>query len=219
MAANIGNITPKSRADYLIKTKADGDERIVINATQFITPAVIADYVGRIAGAEGKLPLTGGTLTGLLTLLGGLALGTDGTTVTEDGGLLTVAAPLGAEFVQGLTVSGQPVLTAGSDLLAAIGDARLETKVSALGFGRAPVIVRATLDGDVIIPRCAEDGVEYDYLLTVPEADGESAAAWSVTAADGVKWAGGEAPPSDIAAGATLAVAAFCDLAVWEVFP
>lgn len=219
MAANIGKITPKSRSEYLLKTKADGDERIVVNATQFITPAVIADYVGRIAGAEGKLPLTGGTFTGLLTLLAGLALGTDGVKVTEDGGRLSVTAPLGMEVSNGLLVAGSSVLTSASDLLAQIGDTKLGAKVTNLGFGRAPVVTRFTLDGEFIVPKCEEEGVEYDYLLTIPEDGDEAATDWSVTAAEGVRWAGGEAPPTDLAGGTVLAVAVFYDLAVWGVFP
>ena len=63
-------IVAKSRSEYLLKTRIQGDERIVINATQFITPAIIASYIGQQQGLDNYLPLAGGTITGNLRLKG-----------------------------------------------------------------------------------------------------------------------------------------------------
>lgn len=45
MATNITNIVPKSRSEYLERTEVKGDERIIINATEYITPDGIAERV------------------------------------------------------------------------------------------------------------------------------------------------------------------------------
>lgn len=66
----MSEIVAKSRSEYLLKTRIQGDERIVINATQFITPAIIASYIGQQQSLNNYLPLAGGTITGDLRLKG-----------------------------------------------------------------------------------------------------------------------------------------------------
>lgn len=210
MAGNINNIVLKSRAEYLLKPDADGTERIVVNATQFITPAVIADYVGKMLGlsAGQYLPLKGGTLAGKLTLKAGLAFGDNGSQITEDGGKMSIYAPLGVNIAAGLTVNKQAVLTAATDLLAAIGDSKLQSKTDSFGYGRAPVVTKLTLTEDFIVPLCEEEDVEYDYYLTIEDT------AYTITGQDGIMWCSGETP-TDLPPYCTVAVSVINDLAVF----
>lgn len=213
MAGNINNIVPKSRAEYLLKPDADGTERIVVNATQFITPAVIADYVGKILGltAGQYLPLTGGTLTGKLTLNAGQAFGDNGSQITEDSGKMSIYAPLGVDITTGLTANGQAVLTTATDLLVTIGDNKLKSKMDSLGYGRAPVVTKLTLTEDFIIPLCEEEDLEYDYYLTMGDT------IYTITGQEGILWCSGEMP-TELAPNCTIAVSVINDLAVWGVF-
>lgn len=213
MAGNINNIVPKSRAEYLLKPDADGTERIVVNATQFITPAVIADYVGKMLGltAGQYLPLRGGTLTGKLTLEAGQAFGDNGTEITEYGGKMDIFAPLGVNIAPNLTVDKHAVLTTATDLLKEIGDSNLQSKMNSLGYGHAPVVTKLTLTEDFIIPLCEEEDVEYDYYLAIGDTT------YSITGQEGILWCSGEAP-YDLPTNCTVAVSVINDLAVWGVF-
>lgn len=45
MATNVTKIVPKSRSEYLERSEVQGNERIIINATEYITPDGIAERV------------------------------------------------------------------------------------------------------------------------------------------------------------------------------
>lgn len=58
MATNITKIVPKSRSEYKQRTEVKGDERIIINATEFITPDSIAKRAKVEAFVDGVLVTT-----------------------------------------------------------------------------------------------------------------------------------------------------------------
>lgn len=143
-------IVAKSRSEYLLKTRIQGDERIVINATQFITPAIIASYIGQQQGLDNYLPLAGGTITGNLRLKGEGDFGNkinlgDGEYVyfhEDSNDHLLIYARAGVDISVG---GGNSVQINGAEV---VTDNNLEEKAIGLGFakesgdsfGRAPYV-------------------------------------------------------------------------------
>ena len=144
-------IVAKSRSEYLLKTRIQGDERIVINATQFITPAIIASYIGQQQGLDNYLPLAGGTITGNLRLKGEGSFGNkinlgDGENVylhEDSDDHLLIYARTGVDISVG---GGNSVQINGAEV---VTDNNLEEKALGLGFtkesggdnfGQAPYI-------------------------------------------------------------------------------
>lgn len=131
-------IVAKSRSEYLLKTRIQGDERIVINATQFITPAIIASYIGQQQGLNNYLPLAGGTITGNLRLKGEGDFGNkinlgDGEYVylhEDSNDHLLIYARAGVDISVG---GGKSVQVNGSEVVTANN---LEEKAIDLGFAK-----------------------------------------------------------------------------------